>query len=282
MPIIDQVFEMGGGYVLDFSNASFYTFFITEIGINIDDVRYCVDGGSKAKRLRCFLLSTDRTLAVKTLTALWEYRSNQKLIEGSDSLSPRVKKAFFDLIKRLDGSPPQTTSEQSPSPHSEVGKDVYIKLVSDFESLLPLDPHPRGYAFERFLNELFEVFKLAPRASFKLRGEQIDGSFDHAGQTYLLEAKWTNKQTDAAALRGFNSKVEDKAKWSRGLFVSYSGFTTDGLFAFGKGKSIICVDGLDLHEALSKQVHFARVVEAKARLVAETGNPFIQVRDIQF
>jgi hypothetical protein len=37
-----------------------------------------------------------------------------------------------------------------------------------------LDPHSRGFAYERFLKELFDANGLAPRASFRIVGEQID------------------------------------------------------------------------------------------------------------
>ena len=52
-----------------------------------------------------------------------------------------------------------------------------------------------------------------------LSGEQIDGSFELAGETYLLEAEWTTAMVGVADLRAFNAKVEDQASWSRGLFV---------------------------------------------------------------
>ena len=58
-------------------------------------------------------------------------------------------------------------------------------------------------------------------------------------------------------LRAFNGKVEEKASWSRGLIISQSGFTEDGLHAFGRGKRVICMDGLDLHEVLSGRLHLA-------------------------
>ena len=40
-----------------------------------------------------------------------------------------------------------------------------------------LPPQIRGYDFEAFLNELFNAYGLSGRASFRLKGEQIDGSF---------------------------------------------------------------------------------------------------------
>jgi len=50
----------------------------------------------------------------------------------------------------------------------------------------------RGYAFERFLKNLFDVWSLDARGSFKLVGEQIDGSFLHGSSVYLIEARWRN------------------------------------------------------------------------------------------
>jgi hypothetical protein len=44
-----------------------------------------------------------------------------------------------------------------------------------------LDPQTRGYGFKRFLRRLFNLNGLSARASFRLVGEQIDGSF--AGPT---------------------------------------------------------------------------------------------------
>jgi hypothetical protein len=49
MRTLDDLFGMGGGYVLDFSDRTFSIFF-EELNIDIDDPRYAVNGGSKAKR----------------------------------------------------------------------------------------------------------------------------------------------------------------------------------------------------------------------------------------
>jgi hypothetical protein len=51
MRLIDDLFGMGSGYVLDFSDKTFAAFFREEISVNIDEQRYSADGTSKAKRL---------------------------------------------------------------------------------------------------------------------------------------------------------------------------------------------------------------------------------------
>jgi hypothetical protein len=62
--------------------------------------------------------------------------------------------------------------------------------------------------------------------------------------------------------------------------VSNSGFSEDGLVAFGQGKRVICMDGLDLFETLSRDLPLNHVVEKKVRWAAETGKPFARVRDL--
>ena len=95
-----------------------------------------------------------------------------------------------------------------------------------------------------------------------------------------MEAKWTDQPIGSADLRSFNAKVEDKAAWSRGIFISNSGFSEAELTAFGKGKSIICMDGFDMSEMLMNNRSFIDVVLKKARRADETGSPFVRVRDL--
>lgn len=83
-----------------------------------------------------------------------------------------------------------------------------------------------------------------------------------------------------AELHTFHGKIEQKAAWTRGLFVSNSGFTDDGLAAFGRGKRIICMDGLDLYEMLDREIPLPKILERKVRRAAETGSPFVRVRDL--
>jgi hypothetical protein len=141
-------------------------------------------------------------------------------------------------------------------------------------------PNRRGYAFEKYLKDLFDSFGLEARAAFRLVGEQIDGSFLLGSETYLLEAKWQNELSGAAELHAFHGKIDQKAAWSRGVFISYSGFSEQGLIAFGRGKRIICVDGLDLSDALGRQILLDKVLERKVRHAAETGVAFARVRDL--
>ena len=280
MPILDRVFGMEGGVVLDFSNRTFAEFFREEFDVDIDDPRWEVQGGSKAKRLRYYLRQADRQTALDTLNALWEYREVSIVTAAHPELDDSVRAAYFQIIERLGGKPPEPVSSPAPHQGPRIDAAATSVLAAHLIEVSSMDPQPRGYAFERFLKDVFDAYGMSARASFRLSGEQIDGSFVLREQTYLLEARWRNERVSVETLRAFNAKVEDKASWSRGLIISQSGFTSEGLDAFGRGKSVVCMDGLDLHDVLSRRLDLRDVIALKVRRAAETGVAFVRVRDL--
>lgn len=265
--------------MLDFSDNSFSDFFACELNVNINDPKYATNGGSKGKRLRSFLQVCDDLTAVRALQALWEYRQEWLASIGEDDPVRDADARFQSLVRRLSGDAPSyraTANRQQ----TAVSHATMAKIKAQLLQLSDLQPHARGYAFEVFLKNLFDAFSLAAREPFRLRGEQIDGSFHFDGATYLLEAKWYGQPIGVAELHTFHGKIEQKAAWTRGLFVSNSGFTVEGLNAFGRGKKVICMDGLDLFDMLDREIPLPDVLERKVRRAAETGAPFIRVRDL--
>ena len=280
MPIIDRVFAMEGGFVLNFSNRTFAEFFHDELHVDIDNSYWAAQGGSKAKRLRYYLRQADRQTALDTLNVLWEYRETSSVTADYPELDDSVRTAYFRIIKRLGGKPPEPAVPTAARRELRVDAGATSALAARLLGVSTMDPQARGYAFEKFLKDVFDAYDMSARASFRLTGEQIDGSFVLGEQIYLLEARWRNAKVDVGTLRAFNAKVEDKASWSRGLIISQSGFTADGLHAFGPGKSVVCMDGLDLHEVLSCRLDLADVIALKVRRAAETGVAFVPVRDL--
>ena len=279
MRVLDKVFGMEGGYVLDFTNRTFAEFF-QELRVDIYDSRWAVHGGSKAKRLRYYLRQASPKTVLDTLNALWEYREVSGVTHEYPELDDGIRTAFSRIIERFGGTPPAREVYSTASAQSRIDVATASSLAERLLDMTKLEPQRRGYEFEKFLREMFDAYGLYARASFRLEGEQIDGSFVSGGDTYLLEAKWTKSPVSAATLRAFNAKVKDKASWSRGLLVSYSGFSPEGLNAFGRGNSVICMDGRDLHAVLSRRLDFATVIAMKARRAAETGQPFVRVDDL--
>ncbi|MBO6667214.1 MAG: restriction endonuclease [Parvibaculum sp.] len=280
MVVADLVeFIRGPGYVLNFSDSSFSQFFAAELDVDIDDPTYAENGGSKGKRLKCFLQKVDDRTALRTLQALWEVREAYLLQSGDDDPVKNAEARYLAVINRLGGSPNAAQGPQE-SPKAAFDQQRIAALREDIVELSALAPQARGYAFEIFLKSLFEVFGLKPRDAFRNRGEQIDGSFVLANETYLLEAKWEKSPTSVADLHAFHGKLEQKAAWARGLFISHTGFSEDGLAAWGSGKRVICMDGLDIYEMLQRSLPLDHVLDRKVRHAAETGRAFVRVREL--
>jgi Restriction endonuclease len=252
-------------------------------------------GESKQPAIRTLLGSviaanrdlTSLILKIVERSITYRKRSNPLTREQIDRLNEILLRVGYKIpelhelgfLSRL----PRTESQSDAKAASTV---VDSQALAAFQKRLlklsELDPHPRGYAFQDFLSELFHAYGLAPRGAFRLTGEEIDGSFSLNHETYLLEAKWQNEQVGQSALITFQGKVEGKAQWSRGLFVSYCGFSKDGLegFASGRRTSIICMDGLDLSQSLSGNMDLMKVLTVKSRRAAETNRAFVPVNEM--
>ena len=231
-------------------------------------------GGSKRPAIVHLLSSTlshrrhkfaPLILAIVRQSMTWRRGKGEPLtreeIERLNELLPRLslkipelcEAAFLDSLRGEDPKPQKQPTSSGIILSDETATSLSQRLLGLFEQ----QPQRRGYEYERFLTELFAAYQLTPRTPFKLKGEQID-------------------------LLAFSGKVSGKATWSRGVFISNSGFSQDGLAAFGTGRrtNIICVVGLDLHEIVHNRLSLIEVVEEKLRRAAETNRAFVPVREL--
>ena len=283
MKLIDSLFGMYGGYVLNFSNKTFASFFSRDIGIDIYDDAYAIHGTSKGKRLWAFLEVGQSSAVTKALHALWEIREAERMERGDEEKIPQARARLSALVVKLGGRPLAADKSTEPTPEKPAGPSdaVLATLETEFMALTQMDeaPQQRGYAFERFLKRWFDTWGLDAHASFRTVGEQIDGSFQHTGATYLVEAKWHNKPADANMLHGFQGKLLERPDWTRGLYVSYGGFSGESFQAF-TARRLIMMDGTDIYFALNRRLDLGRVIGAKARYHSEKRQPFAKVTDI--
>lgn len=102
----------------------------------------------------------------------------------------------------------------------------------------------RGFEFENLIFSLLQNANVEPKASYKSRGEQVDGSFFWNGQTFLLEAKWEKKPIPVSSIYAFKGKLDGKFHTTSGIFISVSGFSYDveDALRFGKSLNILLFD----------------------------------------
>jgi hypothetical protein len=135
-------------------------------------------------------------------------------------------------------------------------------------------PQERGRTLEGFINKLFKLFDLEPRAAYSLEREQIDGAFSFDTDDYILEAKWWKKAMGRSSVDEFATKVRRKGKNALGLYISISGFTKDALDEYSNATPFIAMDGVDLMTVLEGQVRLEDLLRRKKRHMNETGHCF--------
>ena len=131
---------MGGGHVLDLSIRRLSEFFQEELGVDIYEPRWAVNGSSKAKRLRTYLRQADRETALRTLQELWDYRETSGLFVDHPVLGEDGRTAFFRIIKRLGGTPPASTTPDTDHAPQCLEPDLANELAARLITISGMDP----------------------------------------------------------------------------------------------------------------------------------------------
>lgn len=272
----ENLFGMGSGYVLDFSNTKFQRFIYSVMNV---DVYQKYEYASKANLLRQIILEYDNVTVGKLLMELLGYLKNNM------SISDKEKELFIncvDISNRLMG---KRSSVKVPSRKETITK-IAFNYEENLKKLVELttieNNQMRGFTFEKYLYELFKQNELEPRGSFKITGEQIDGSFILNKEVYLLEAKWTKSSIDKGELVIFNEKVSSKSGFTRGLFISFSGYTSEAIQTFANGRTvnIVLMTVQELAILLQRKLDFKDILWSKVRFLAEEGNFFKNVIEL--
>jgi hypothetical protein len=123
----ERLFQMGGGYVLDFSNRTFAEFVADSVGRDIYQARYCYGSGSKANMLRGFWKEeTNRTVG-KLLSDLVDYAvAEGKIPDGSHDLEPARR-----TVARLLQDSPVPELDALTALSDERDFEVVVKAVRD-------------------------------------------------------------------------------------------------------------------------------------------------------
>jgi hypothetical protein len=213
-----------------------------------------LDGGAeKAERARA---------AVSQLTRLVEPHDQAK--KEQDDLAERQKRAAEKL--RTNAAVRQKLEDI---------KGRYMALV------VSTNVQDRGFQLEKVMYDLFELFDLDPKASFRNTGEQIDGAFSLEGTDYLFEAKWQKTPANASDLDSFAAKIRRKLENTLGVFLSINSFSQDGIDAHSSGGTVvILMDGADLMAVFEERIDFVSLLLRKKRHAAQTGHIYLRFHEI--
>lgn len=281
---LEKLLDMGGGYVLNFTNATFQEFILDTLQIDIYDEKYDYRSSSKANRLRGFWKKESNPTTGLLLDHLLDYWG-----ESQKNITPE-KEALFNECKRIterlkDDFPQENTKKPF---KNGVFLRQQSELLNNFDSLANLqtkeEKQQRGYKLEKLLNRFFCLYDLETQGSFKRNGggEQIDGAFKFDGWYYLVECKWTCKLTDIRQLDSLYGKINRSGKQTLGLFLSINGWSENvrPLMQQAPNKSIILMDGFDLRCVLddTNDVNLQELLSKKIEYLNLACEPYYSVQ----
>lgn len=260
----------------------------TEVGLG-----HLWPGGSKLPAIQSLLEATLRTekakfrpLLVHIVREGLKYRSRK----GNSIKQEEIKRINF-LVANLGLNIPELTDarfvaslprkklvstkeKKVPQVRSAIKKEELVSLNNHFLQISRLDPQKRGYAFEKFLNNLFDLYQFNPRPSFRITGEQIDGSIEFEHQYYLIEAKWQTNPINEADILVLDGRVSGHSGIGRGIFITCGNFSKEGITAYQRLRppAIFGIDGQDIYLILEKGLPLDKVFRRKIRWLVETGD----------
>lgn len=181
-------------------------------------------------------------------------------------ISEEQRKAAYEKILRNQGVRDRL---------KEIEKD-YLELISS------TNPQQRGFTLERLLQELFTLFDLDPKASFRITGEQIDGAFTFENTDYIFEAKWQQEPVGTRELDTLHSKLtRTTTDITLGLFLSINGYSDDAVRAHSSGRRLmILMDGSHLMAVIEGRIDLMQLLLRMRRHASQTGNIYLKIHEI--
>lgn len=98
-------------------------------------------------------------------------------------------------------------------------------IKDDFKRVKQLDPHPRGFEFQKLFSRVLRERGWQTDESVKTAHEEIDVIFAKRREYYLVECKWEKDPIQASVVREVFGKISNRVGVNA-LIVSMSGFTS--------------------------------------------------------
>ena len=129
--ILEKLLQMGGGYVLNFSDRTFGEFFRDDVSVNIYHEQYNYASGSKANRLRGFWQVADDPLTGESIEKLIAYIETQILLgalKRQDFPSELIRRSH-QIAVRLQGTKGTEIQVTLPVALKQDFLSIYLRLA---------------------------------------------------------------------------------------------------------------------------------------------------------
>lgn len=209
---------------------------------------------------------------------------SSKACKAKDAVAAlrKLSKGHFDLMEEEKKKEKRRKVAYEKCLKRKGVKEKLYEVKTAFLSLVSSDvPQSRGFKLEKIMRDLFELFDLDPKASFKIEGEQIDGAFTFDNVDYLFEAKWQKELVGREDLDIFAAKLGRKLENTLGLFLSMNGYSDAAVKAHASGRRLmILMDGSDLMAVLEGRIDLLQLLLRKRRHAAQTGDIYFKIQEI--
>lgn len=273
--LIERVFGMSGGYVLNFTNREFEAFMKDVVSYNIYQKYPRL---SKAKMLRQFIEDESDAYIGKMIILLINYMKTNSL---DKNVSQEDINRLYEFGQRKLGLISKNNKETQQS-HNEACEIDFETLKN---TLLNIDnkqtQQQKGYAFEGYLKELFDAFGLDARSAYRTINDQIDGSFLLNGTTILIEAKYRTTEITKDDLLLFSNKVKAKSPFTKGIFITLSVPSNKTLeYFYDKSSRIILCTVDELYILCENKRSLIDLLNKKFRYLEETGHIYHHIMNL--
>lgn len=168
--VLENLLEMKGGYVLDFSDRTMGNFFDEELGLNIYDEKYNYASGSKANRMRGFWKNADNEIVGKSILKLIEYIEHRIILgefKQDDYSEKKINKAK-EIANSLLGSNKDNYTEVEVGVQADFANEqINISLNKDVFS------HVQGLLKDaHYFNAVEESYKIVRQKLREITGEE--------------------------------------------------------------------------------------------------------------
>lgn len=165
--ILEKLFQMSSGYVLNFSDRTISEFFRDDIGIDIYNNKYNYASGSKANRLRGFWLNADDKNVGMSILKLIEYIDSQILIDNLKREDFPVERidAARKIIEKLLGTKADKKENKAQATFKDGNINIKLqKEIFDHVQKLLNDGH--------YFNAIEEAYKIVRKKLKDITGKE--------------------------------------------------------------------------------------------------------------
>ena len=187
--ILEKLFQMEGGYVLNFSDRTMGEFFRDDVDVDIYTQKYNYASGSKANRMRGLWVKADNKIVGKTILKLIEYIESQILIDSLKRVDFPVDRinASKEIAEKLFGKKVETKESKSKATFKNGNINITLqKDVFDHVQKLLNSGH--------YFNAVEEAYKIVRKKLKDITGkEKATDAFSNSNYEIIFGHKPANE-----------------------------------------------------------------------------------------